>query len=232
MISRVAKTEGNMRNDTMLALKNPAQVDTGEVYPHVSSSRKLCAPDILQISPRDALFRYVALHLTVYMSPFLEDGQPFVEASSFLLSGRTRSQPKWRLCVRLVDMVLPSLLNMAFEQYMSSSNTFSELMAYIMAEELRSAFIDEFSHLQRLDNWTMFIVSEKIEAEVPPTNNSFQYFLKLSAVVASKWADSTWRFVADGRVNVPLKNSYEFASAFSCAPDTPMNPTSKCNFWD
>ncbi|KAH7966573.1 hypothetical protein HPB49_017848 [Dermacentor silvarum] len=217
MISRVAKSKGKWRNDTMLAVKNPAQIDV------VKS---------LLSSKAESLFHYLGLHVTVYVSPFLEDGQSFMEASYFLLSGRTRSPPKWRLCVRLVDRILPSLLIVSFEQYMNRSDTFSELMAYIMAEELRSAFIDEFSHLQRLDNWTKYIISEQIETEVPAMNQSLQYFLKLSALVASKWADPNWNFVPNARVNVPLKNSYEFASAFGCAQGTPMNPSNKCSFWD
>ncbi|XP_054931908.1 endothelin-converting enzyme 1-like [Dermacentor andersoni] len=210
MISRVAKSEGKSRNDTMLAVKNPAQV---EIVKSLLSSKA------------ESLFHYMGLHLTVYVSPFLEDGQSFVEASSFLLSGRTGSPPKWRLCVRLVDRILPTLLIVSFEQYMNRSDTFSELMAYIMAEELRSAFIDEFSHIERFDNWTKYIVSEqleqvrmlflfparfsansllpdlvnKIETEVPAMNQSLQYFLKLSALVASKWADRSWNFVPNSR---------------------------------
>ncbi|XP_077552777.1 neprilysin-1-like [Haemaphysalis longicornis] len=34
------------------------------------------------------------------------------------------------------------------------------------------------------------------------------------------------------RVNVPLMNFPEFASAFNCTPGTPMNPIDKCSFWD
>ncbi|KAL1482048.1 hypothetical protein MTO96_015133, partial [Rhipicephalus appendiculatus] len=192
MLSRIAKSEGKLRNDTMLAVKNPAQIGT------VKS---------LLLTKVQSLFYYLGLHMTVYLSPFLEDGQPYEEATSFLLSGRSRSQPKWRICVRLVNMILPGFLMLAFEHYMNSSNTFSELMAYIMAEESRNAFIDEFSHLQRLDNWTKFIISEKIEAQVPETNQSFQYFLKLSAFVASKWTDTTWHIVSDGRRRVSLFNT-------------------------
>ncbi|XP_049518673.1 uncharacterized protein LOC119440032 [Dermacentor silvarum] len=113
MISRVAKSKGKWRNDTMLAVKNPAQIDV------VKS---------LLSSKAESLFHYLGLHVTVYVSPFLEDGQSFMEASYFLLSGRTRSPPKWRLCVRLVDRILPSLLIVSFEQYMNRSDTFSELM--------------------------------------------------------------------------------------------------------
>ncbi|CAN7999460.1 unnamed protein product, partial [Ixodes hexagonus] len=33
------------------------------------------------------------------------------------------------------------------------------------------------------------------------------------------------------RCNMPLKNTPEFASAFSCGEDSPMNPKEKCSFW-
>uniref|UniRef100_A0A131Y3J4 Putative peptidase family m13 includes neprilysin n=1 Tax=Ixodes ricinus TaxID=34613 RepID=A0A131Y3J4_IXORI len=33
------------------------------------------------------------------------------------------------------------------------------------------------------------------------------------------------------RCNMPLKNTPEFASAFSCSEDSPMNPREKCSFW-
>ncbi|XP_064457314.1 endothelin-converting enzyme 2-like [Ornithodoros turicata] len=33
------------------------------------------------------------------------------------------------------------------------------------------------------------------------------------------------------RCNVPLANSAQFATAFNCAPGTPMNPTTKCEIW-
>ncbi|KAL3210710.1 hypothetical protein MRX96_008655 [Rhipicephalus microplus] len=354
MIYRIAKSERRLRDDTMLAVKNPAQIVK------VKS---------LLSSKVQSLFYYLGLHVTVYLSPFLINGQPFEEASSFLLSGRSRSQPKWRICVRLVDMIMPGLLMLAFEPYMNTSNIFSELMAYIMAEESRADFVDEFSHLQHFDNWTKFVISEKleqvqmlflfpgrysadstitwlvnmIEEQVSEMNKSFEYFLKLSAIVASKWANTTWHFVSDvlplslynisiptsvkegmfhiprigpriskclfeatfgttalntinipwtettlkqfdstsqclekyyspqekvmtpahrveensalviayenhctsrnspndtkrvimhDRVNVPLKNSYEFASAFSCKKGAPMNPSNKCSFWD
>ncbi|XP_043473979.1 neprilysin-21-like [Leptopilina heterotoma] len=33
------------------------------------------------------------------------------------------------------------------------------------------------------------------------------------------------------RVNIPLQNFEEFAEAFNCPIDTPMNPSSKCKLW-
>ncbi|KAL3224217.1 hypothetical protein MRX96_026659 [Rhipicephalus microplus] len=37
-------------------------------------------------------------------------------------------------------------------------------------------------------------------------------------------------FVQD-RVNVPLMNMEEFATAFQCASKKPMNPSERCFFW-
>ncbi|XP_070393161.1 neprilysin-2-like [Dermacentor albipictus] len=34
------------------------------------------------------------------------------------------------------------------------------------------------------------------------------------------------------RCIVPLRNTPEFATAFSCSPGAPMNPPSKCSFWE
>ncbi|KAK8784881.1 hypothetical protein V5799_008754 [Amblyomma americanum] len=35
--------------------------------------------------------------------------------------------------------------------------------AYVLAEEVRSSFLDEFSHLEPVDSWTKHIISQKIE---------------------------------------------------------------------
>ncbi|XP_075739680.1 uncharacterized protein LOC142785125 isoform X2 [Rhipicephalus microplus] len=38
--------------------------------------------------------------------------------------------------------------------------------------------------------------------------------------------------VLQDRVNVPLMNLPEFASAFNCPADSPMNPRNRCIFWN
>ncbi|XP_075739607.1 membrane metallo-endopeptidase-like 1 [Rhipicephalus microplus] len=38
--------------------------------------------------------------------------------------------------------------------------------------------------------------------------------------------------VLQDRVNVPLMNLPEFASAFNCPDDSPMNPRNRCSFWN
>ncbi|KAK8784882.1 hypothetical protein V5799_008752 [Amblyomma americanum] len=95
----------------------------------------------------------------------LQEGQRFWGTAAYFLTGHNRRVPvpKWRLCVRLVDHVLPSLLIMSFEKHMNNTLGFSELMAYVLAEEVRSSFLDEFSHLEPVDSWTKHIISQKIE---------------------------------------------------------------------
>ncbi|KDR23873.1 Endothelin-converting enzyme 1 [Zootermopsis nevadensis] len=54
---------------------------------------------------------------------------------------------------------------------------------------------------------------------------------------ATLWCHSGEEFSLDDhsshrdRVNKPLSNMKEFADAWNCAPDSPMNPRDKCVLW-
>ncbi|XP_077512132.1 endothelin-converting enzyme 2-like [Amblyomma americanum] len=217
MISEMKLIDGVIARATKVVVKNPMQL------------KKL---EFLLTSEPSHVYLYLAFHLTVYLSPFLEEGQRFWGTAAYFLTGHNRRGPvpKWRLCVRLVDHVLPSLLIMSFEKHMNNTLGFSELMAYVLAEEVRSSFLDEFSHLEPVDSWTKHIISQKIEdvrilslfparyaanslvtalvrkiqAEVPMMSQPLDYFLNISSFLGSMRTDPRWQFLVEGRSGVSL----------------------------
>ncbi|XP_065282356.1 neprilysin-1-like [Dermacentor albipictus] len=55
--------------------------------------------------------------------------------------------------------------------------------------------------------------------------------LKWCDLVTKRMRNSRY-WAGRSRCIVPLRNTPEFATAFSCSPGAPMNPPSKCSFWE
>ncbi|XP_054932305.2 uncharacterized protein [Dermacentor andersoni] len=89
--------------------------------------------DLLESKPSDVL-AYMAFHTTVYLSPYLKGKEDLWGHAMFMLTGSQRPQPvpKWRLCLRLVDKLLPGPLVVAFEMADSSKPFFADLVARIV----------------------------------------------------------------------------------------------------
>ncbi|CAN8020294.1 unnamed protein product, partial [Ixodes persulcatus] len=76
------------------------------------------------------LYRYLGFQATVYLSPFLRDKQSFWASALYSLSGqRQRDPPKWRLCLHLVDRLLPGLLMESIRMTQNETTGFREFMA-------------------------------------------------------------------------------------------------------
>ncbi|XP_077512089.1 neprilysin-1-like [Amblyomma americanum] len=173
------------------------------------------------------LYAYLAFHTTIYLSPFFENKDYLWDVSMFTLTGRNHPTPvpKWRLCLRLVDRVLPGFMIVALEKNDTTTPEFVELMADVMAEEVRSSFIDEVMALQHLDNWTRYVLTKKaqsvvvhslfparfaasvivkslilkINTEIHWSKNSLQHFLQISAFMAKDWTGSLRHPLVDRR---------------------------------
>ncbi|KAL3221966.1 hypothetical protein MRX96_050141 [Rhipicephalus microplus] len=91
--------------------------------------------------------------------------------------------PKWRLCLRLVDRLLPGPLLVAIELVDASTPFFADIMARItehlvlrqllsqtkrkaevMIEEVRSSFIEEVMAIERLESWTKHMLTVKAQS--------------------------------------------------------------------
>ncbi|KAH7987820.1 hypothetical protein HPB52_025133 [Rhipicephalus sanguineus] len=143
---------------------------------------------------RREVLAYMAFHTTVYLSPFLQGKEDLWGNAMFMLTKTQRPQPvpKWRLCLRLIDRLLPGPLVVALEVADASTPYFADIMALqaeVMVEEVRSAFIDEVTKIERLESWTKHMLTVKIQEEIPWKKKSpFEYFLNISAFVAKDWA--------------------------------------------
>ncbi|XP_077553416.1 uncharacterized protein LOC144168274 [Haemaphysalis longicornis] len=192
--------EDYLRGDAMIIIKNPDQLD--QVESHIKSS------------PSN-VYAYMAFHTAIYLSPFLKDKEYFWDTAMLLITRRKRSSPvpKERLCLRLVDKVLPSLMMAAIEMTISSNPLSSQVMADVIAEEVRSAFIDQVTFIQRVDPWTRHILIRRaqnvgvrsfysppcstnrlvldlartIKSEIGFTN-PLEYFMSVSQFMGFEWA--------------------------------------------
>ncbi|KAL3241976.1 hypothetical protein MRX96_047834 [Rhipicephalus microplus] len=110
---------------------------------------------------------------------------------------------------------------------------FALAKAEVMIEEVRSSFIEEVMAIERLESWTKHMLTVK-------EMSGFEKVEDCTAVIVAyksmcerpdlKKAGMT--AVLQDRVNVPLMNLPEFASAFNCPADSPMNPRNRCSFWN
>ncbi|XP_077512853.1 EEF1AKMT4-ECE2 readthrough transcript protein-like [Amblyomma americanum] len=179
-------------------------------------------------SPGDAM-AYVAFHTAVYLSPFLEEKEDFWEPAMVLVTRRTRPHPvpKWRLCLRLLDRLLPGMMIVTFQKDDTITPLFSDLMARadVIADEVRYGFVDDVEELDRVENYTRFVLTLKadkiglhsfftaensinvfvngtsraIQANVPWNNNPIEYFLGVSAYMAALWANGMRHPLAERR---------------------------------
>ncbi|XP_075739678.1 uncharacterized protein LOC142785124 [Rhipicephalus microplus] len=88
--------------------------------------------DLLTSKPREVL-AYMAFHTTVYLAPFLQGKEDLWGFAMFMLTKTQRLQPvpKWRLCLRLVDRLLPGPLVVAIELVDAGTPFFADIMARI-----------------------------------------------------------------------------------------------------
>ncbi|KAL1482047.1 hypothetical protein MTO96_015132 [Rhipicephalus appendiculatus] len=110
------------------------------------------------------------------------------------------------------------------EKVMTTGHRIEENSALVIAYEAYQSLLYTKQYLHRdygvgnLDN----VTSEQL----------FFVYYALNYCTSQDSTNEAKRVIMRDRVNVPLKNSYEFASAFSCKQDAPMNPSNKCSFWD
>ncbi|XP_077552776.1 neprilysin-2-like [Haemaphysalis longicornis] len=201
MLDKMTGVKKYTEDGAMIIIKNPGYLKK--------------VKHILKSSPAD-VYAYMAFHTTVYLSPFLEDKDAFWEPAMFLITRRKRSRAvtKSRLCLRLAEKVLPSLTMVAIERAATVTPLFSELMADVIAEEVRSAFIDQVMDITRVDMWTKHVLvrraqslglhsfyparysmnllvrtkAKEIGAKVQWKNNPLEYFLGVSEIMAADWA--------------------------------------------
>ncbi|KAH7963665.1 hypothetical protein HPB52_022333 [Rhipicephalus sanguineus] len=101
------------------------------------------------------VYRYIGFHATAYLSPYLESMEAFWEMALFATARRVprRKMPrerigrmvdeamldaavghsppeKWRLCLHVVDRLLPGVLVVAFARYANDTTFFTELMDF------------------------------------------------------------------------------------------------------
>ncbi|XP_077553272.1 endothelin-converting enzyme homolog [Haemaphysalis longicornis] len=147
-------TENYMAPSYPFILKNP------NLFEALSSMLK---------SMPDAVFRYIGFHATVYLSPFLKGKEAFWEMALYATAalkpfrgvGTVAGPPKWRLCLRLIDRLLPSLLIVAFERGFHNSSVFRELTADIVLEDLRRMLSDRVANMKSFDSWAVNIFRVK-----------------------------------------------------------------------
>ncbi|KAL1446656.1 hypothetical protein MTO96_028772, partial [Rhipicephalus appendiculatus] len=204
------------------------------------------------------LYRYVGFHVTAYLSPYLQSMEAFWEMALFATARRVprRKMPrepigrmvddvtldtavghwppeKWRLCLHVVDRLLPGVLVVAFARDANDTTFFAELMADVIAEEVRSSFIDQMGRMTYFDEWTKRVFTTKakttnlysmfplrqffhesvlqyakqVQAKVQNVNSSLDLFLKASAFVGSTWSNPKQDIVHENRFGSTLFNT-------------------------
>ncbi|KAH7981064.1 hypothetical protein HPB49_021261 [Dermacentor silvarum] len=106
---------------------------TNATYVIKNSLQMGALKDLLASKPSDVL-AYMAFHTTVYLSPYLKGKEELWGHTMFMLTGSQRPQPvpKWRLCLRLIDKLLPGPLVVAFETADRSKPFFADLVARVI----------------------------------------------------------------------------------------------------
>ncbi|KAH8008600.1 hypothetical protein HPB51_000009 [Rhipicephalus microplus] len=185
-LSVMKGAEDYISEDATYVVKNILQV--GALRDLLTSKPSLLMRP-LGMARREVL-AYMAFHTTVYLAPFLQGKEDLWGFAMFMLTKTQRPQPvpKWRLCLRLAE---------------------------VMIEEVRSSFIEEVMAIERLESWTKHMLTVKaqsirvhtffmaqyainvfvnntmaqIEEEIPWKKDSpFEYFLNVSAFMAKDWA--------------------------------------------
>ncbi|KAH7965661.1 hypothetical protein HPB49_009506 [Dermacentor silvarum] len=206
------------------------------------------------------VYRYVGFHATAYLSPFLLSKEALWELSLFAAArqmprrklksseqamGRVvddatldavvgRVPPrKWRLCLHIVDRLLPGMLVVAYARATNDTALFMELMADVIAEEVRSTFIDQVGRMAYFDNWTRLVFwgkarttnlyslfplrqffheavldyAKQVQTKLQNVNSSLDIFLKASAFVGSMWSGPKHSILEEQRYASTLFNT-------------------------
>ncbi|XP_077512856.1 uncharacterized protein LOC144124059 [Amblyomma americanum] len=209
-------------------------------------------------SKAEHVYQYVGFHVAVFLSPFLDAKEALWELALFAAAAqktRRRLQPptlgrvfdeeaavgavvsppppKWRVCLRLIDRLLPSLLIVAYAKAINHTALFQELMADVISEEIRSTFIDHVVKIGYFDSWTRHIFkgkaktvnlysmfplrqsfhdgviryANKVQSHLLGTTRPLDVFLKLGAFVGARWKEPKEYVVPETRMASSLFDS-------------------------
>ncbi|XP_049269988.1 uncharacterized protein LOC119386770 [Rhipicephalus sanguineus] len=225
--------------EVLFQAMNGSRRHMGESMPVLIKNQELLIviKTLIKTMP-EHVYRYIGFHATAYLSPYLESMEAFWEMALFATARRVprRKMPrerigrmvdeamldaavghsppeKWRLCLHVVDRLLPGVLVVAFARYANDTTFFTELMADVIAEEVRSSFIDQVGRMTHFDEWTRRIFqikarttnlysmfplpqffqefvlkyAKQLQTKVQNVNSSLDIFLKASAFVGSTW---------------------------------------------
>ncbi|XP_064458185.1 endothelin-converting enzyme 1-like isoform X2 [Ornithodoros turicata] len=175
---------------------------------------KTTLPDMLTTSPI-SLYIYVGLHMMVAMAAFV-GADDLLDLSLMVSTGKTwNSFPKWRVCLHLVNKLLPILTAMTYEVPFRNATHFDKLMGDIMAEDVRSVFLEHLPSAWFLDAWSRNAIQMKLKhtqiyaffplhissaanialymnqivSSVPKNPDALLYFLSMSQYVVSTGRD-------------------------------------------
>ncbi|KAK8761038.1 hypothetical protein V5799_027696 [Amblyomma americanum] len=171
------------------------------------------------------VYRYVGFHVAVFLSPFLDAKEALWELALFAAAAqktRRRLQPptlgrvfdeeaavgavvsppppKWRVCLRLIDRLLPSLLIVAYAKAINHTALFQELMSCLTASPeaarpgIISATADAFVYFQ-------------VQSHLLGTTRPLDVFLKLGAFVGARWKEPKEYVVPETRMASSLFDS-------------------------
>ncbi|XP_064458198.1 serine-rich adhesin for platelets-like [Ornithodoros turicata] len=198
-------SNSTLLGNTKILLKSPSYI-------------KDVIPDLLKTNP-DGVYHYVGFHMMVFMAPFL-GLDTLLDRTLFALTGRPwGAPPKWRVCLHLANKLLPSLLMTSYQKHLENATHFKEIWVDVMAEQVRSAFLDQVPKAGFLDEWTKNIVAFKLKnahlysfvplrlsttdeatsysaalnTAVPFKNAPLEYFKGISKYVAMDWSRSDRR---------------------------------------
>lgn len=75
------------------------------------------------------VYRYLGFRTMVYLSPYLGNKNSFWPLALYALAGRSqRNPPRWRVCLHLVNKLLPSLLVATFQTVLEKAPNFQGIM--------------------------------------------------------------------------------------------------------
>ncbi|XP_064457070.1 neprilysin-21-like isoform X2 [Ornithodoros turicata] len=137
----------------------------------------------LLLTKANALYKYMGFHIMVHLAPFLGIDE-LLPTSLFALSGKMwRNPPKWRVCLHLLNHVLPVLVTKAYEAPFQNATGFDELTGSMLADQIHSVFMEMLPNDWLVDTSTR----KRIAAAVPPEHNRLEYFLDMCQYTAGYW---------------------------------------------
>ncbi|KAL3224218.1 hypothetical protein MRX96_026660 [Rhipicephalus microplus] len=174
--------------EALFQAMNGSRSYMGDNKPVLLKNQRLVAvvKTLSQTMP-EHVYRYVGFHATAYLSPYLDSMEAFWEMALFATARRVprRKMPrerigrmvdelsldnavghwppeKWRICLHIIDRLLPGVLVVAFSRNANDTTFFTELMADVIAEEVRSTFIDHVGRMAHFDNWTRRVFKTEV----------------------------------------------------------------------